>query len=101
VLDSLEFRTAQVPVILNVTAMPCSDPQVIKAKLIEQLTAPVLWYPTLRWMNQNRCDCAIELGPKKVLLGLAKSVLAEAQLLSLDTVSDLYAWPPVVTASTQ
>jgi hypothetical protein len=45
-------------------------------------------------MKQTGVTTAIEVGPKKVLLGLAKTVLEGAQLLSLDTAADLEAWSP-------
>lgn len=92
VLDRLQFNNAARPVLLNVTAEPTTDAAVIKAKLIEQLTAPVLWYPTLERMQKDGVSTAIEVGPKKVLLGLAKSVLDSAQLVSLDTAADLENW---------
>lgn len=92
VLDGVTFKTGTVPVVLNVTGQPTTDGSVIKAKLIEQLTAPVLWYPTLTHMKQAGVTTGIEVGPKKVLLGLAKTVLDGAQLLSLDTAADLEAW---------
>lgn len=92
ILDGLTFRTGNKPAVLNVTGQPTTDAQAIKAKLIEQLTAPVLWYPSLAHMKQAGVTTAIEVGPKKVLLGLAKSVLDSAQLISLDTAADLEAW---------
>jgi len=88
VLDSLSFNEARTPVILNVTARPTLDPGEIKARLIDQLTAPVLWYPTMLCMRDMDVTRAIELGPKKVLCGLAKGILTDAILESLDTVAD-------------
>ena len=88
ILDGLSFRKAQQPVILNVTARPTLDPGEIKARLIDQLTAPVLWYPTVLCMRDMEITRAIELGPKKVLCGLAKGILTDAILESLDTVAD-------------
>jgi [acyl-carrier-protein] S-malonyltransferase len=89
VLDELAFSNAHTPVIINVTAKPTTDANEIKARLIEQLTAPVLWYPTLQRMSEMGIDCAIEVGPKKVLSGLAKSVLKDASLLSIDVAADV------------
>jgi [acyl-carrier-protein] S-malonyltransferase len=91
VLNELSFSDARTPVVINVTAKPVLDAQEIKTRLIEQLTAPVLWYPTLCNMRDAGITRAIELGPKKVLCGLAKSVLKGAELLSLDTVADVEA----------
>lgn len=89
VLDTLEFHDAHTPVILNVTARPTSDAREIKRRLIDQLTAPVLWYPTMREMEQMSVTRTIEIGPKKVLTGLAKSGLKDVSLLSVDTITDL------------
>jgi [acyl-carrier-protein] S-malonyltransferase len=88
VLEGLMFKAAEIPVILNVTAKPTIDPAEIKTRLIEQLTAPVLWYPTLTQMRSMGAETLIEVGPKKVLCGLAKSVFKGMPLLSLDTAAD-------------
>lgn len=92
VLDGLKFSDAATPVILNVSAEPTTDAATIKANLIQQLTAPVLWHPTLQRIKQSRAGTVIEMGPKRVLLGLAKTVLEGAQLVSIDTAADLEAW---------
>lgn len=91
VLDRLSFQTAHTPVILNVTARPATDPVEIKKRLIEQLTAPVMWYPTVLYMKDMGVSRAIEVGPKKVLCGLVKGALTEARLESLDTAADFAA----------
>jgi len=92
VLDTLAFHPARHPVVLNVTAEPVTDPETIKSRLIDQLIRPVLWYPALQRLRREQVVRLVEVGPKKVLLGLAKSVLDGAELLSLDTVADLTAW---------
>jgi len=89
VLERLQFAPAMRPVVLNVSAEPTTDPAAIKPALIQQLTAPVLWYPTLRALSSAGVTRIIEIGPKTVLLGLAKPLFREAELLSLDTVVDL------------
>lgn len=94
VLDGLRFKNAEKPVVINVTAEPTTDAAIIKSKLIEQLTAPVLWYPSLARMKKDGVTTVMELGPKKVLLGLAKTVLDGAQQISLDTAADLETWAP-------
>jgi [acyl-carrier-protein] S-malonyltransferase len=89
VLDGLTLRNGNRPVILNVTAEPTTDPTVIRPRLIEQLTAPVLWYPTLVRMQEMGVTRIVEVGPKKVLSGLAKPVLKDVSPESLDTAVDL------------
>jgi|CXWL01.1.fsa_nt_gi [acyl-carrier-protein] S-malonyltransferase len=92
VLDRLHFRHAQCPVVLNVTGEPETDPEIIKGKLIEQLVQPVLWYPTMLWLQSLKPSRIVEVGPKKVLLGLAKGLFPDATAHSLDLASDLDVW---------
>lgn len=99
VLDRLAFKDAAIPVVLNVTGEPTTDAALIKSKLIEQLTAPVLWFPSLTRMKKDGVTSVMEIGPKKVLLGLAKTVLDGAQQISLDTAADLEAWAPTSTTA--
>lgn len=65
------FRTPLCPVYQNVTARPSTDPEEIKSNLLAQLTAPVLWTQTVRNMLADGAGHFIELGPGKVLQGLA------------------------------
>jgi [acyl-carrier-protein] S-malonyltransferase len=74
VLDEIEMKNAQIPVIANVTAEPMSDAMVIKEKLIEQLYSPVLWEDSVQKMIDLGVDTFIEIGPGKVLSGLVKKV---------------------------
>lgn len=74
VLDGLQMKEAQIPVVSNVTAEPMSTPTLMKEKLIEQLYSPVLWEDSVRKMIDMGVDTFIEIGPGKVLSGLIKKV---------------------------
>jgi [acyl-carrier-protein] S-malonyltransferase len=74
VLDSLEMKDAEIPVIANVSAEPMQSSSVIKEKLIEQLYSPVLWEDSVQKMIDLGVDTFIEIGPGKVLSGLIKKV---------------------------
>jgi [acyl-carrier-protein] S-malonyltransferase len=74
ILDSIEIRHADVPVIANVTASPVSDAEEIKRLLIEQLYSPVLWEDTVERLLELGVDTFIEIGSGKVLSGLIKKV---------------------------
>jgi [acyl-carrier-protein] S-malonyltransferase len=69
-LDSTTINAPTIPVYANVTAMPHTDPVSIRARLVEQLTAPVLWEQSVRNMNEAGATNFIEYGPGKVLQGL-------------------------------
>jgi [acyl-carrier-protein] S-malonyltransferase len=83
VLDEIEMKNAQIPVIANVTAEPMSDALVIKEKLIEQLYSPVLWEDSVQKMIDLGVDTFIEIGPGKVLSGLVKKVNRAAKTFSV------------------
>lgn len=58
------------PIYQNVSAQPTTDPEVIKANLLTQLTSPVRWTQSAQAMLADGADHFIELGPGKVLQGL-------------------------------
>lgn len=66
------FSIPVCPVYQNVTAMPSTDPEEIKANLLAQLTAPVRWTQSVRNMIADGASEFIEVGPGNVLQGLVK-----------------------------
>lgn len=60
------------PVYQNVTALPVTDPETIRANLIAQLTSPVRWTQTVQNMIADGATCFAEVGPGNVLQGLIK-----------------------------
>jgi [acyl-carrier-protein] S-malonyltransferase len=90
-IESLTFNRFDFPVVANATAEPVDDPAKMKVLLCEQITSPVLWYPTIERMYAEGADEFYEIGPGKVLQGLLKSSLKGGQYFStgLDKVEDL------------
>ncbi|WML56812.1 ACP S-malonyltransferase [Neobacillus sp. PS2-9] len=74
VLDGMEMKDAEIPVVINVTAQPVSNASEIKDKLIEQLYSPVQWEDSVTKMIDLGVDTFIEIGPGKVLSGLIKKI---------------------------
>lgn len=73
-LDAVPFREPSTPVVLNATARPLSDPEAIREALGRQLTSPVRWTESVRWMIERGVTCFIEVGPKEVLTGLLRRI---------------------------
>ena len=69
-IDRTPFRAPACPVYQNVTALPSTDPDVIKANLLKQLTSPVRWTQTVLNMVEGGADYFLEIGPGTVLQGL-------------------------------
>jgi [acyl-carrier-protein] S-malonyltransferase len=74
VLARVQFRRPNAPVIANATAEPNTDPARIVPLLLTQVTSPVRWVETVQNMALNGVDTLIELGPGKVLSGLARRI---------------------------
>ena len=76
-IDRTPFRVPVCPVYQNVTALPTTDPDVIKDNLLRQLTAPVRWTQTVRNMVADGADSFLEIGPGAVLQGLVHRIAPE------------------------
>ncbi|MGF1600522.1 MAG: ACP S-malonyltransferase [Thermosynechococcaceae cyanobacterium] len=88
-LDAIAFQQAQVPVISNVEPTPETDPAVLKNRLMQQITGPVRWRETCLKLNELGIEQVIEVGPGKVLTGLAKRTCKDAALVNISSVADL------------
>ncbi len=74
-LDALAITAPTCPVVLNVTAEPTTDPETIRQRLLDQLTAPVRWAQSLERMAAEGADRFVEVGTGKVLSGLVRRTL--------------------------
>ncbi len=78
------------PVYLNVTARPSTDPDEIRRRLLDQLTAPVRWAQTLEAMHADGAERFVEVGAGKVLSGLVKRTLGrEVETATAGTADEL------------
>ena len=73
-IDKAHFSTPICPIYQNYTAKPSTDPAMIKANLIAQLTAPVLWTQSVRNMVADGAKAFYEVGPGNVLQGLVSKI---------------------------
>lgn len=91
-LSTLDLRTPGVPVYLNVTGRATTDPTEIRARLLEQLLAPVRWTQILQAMAADGATRFVEIGAGRVLSGLAKRTLGrDAETLAIGTRDDFEA----------
>ena len=78
VLETIEFRAPQFPVLSNITGKPhSSDPAEIKHLMLEQVTGTTNWAADIAEAKAMGCDTFVEFGPGKVLSGLIKKIDAE------------------------
>lgn len=91
VLETIDFKPPELPVLSNVTGRPHSDdPAVIKAAMLEQVTGTTNWAADVEAAKGMGVTTFVEFGPGKVLSGLVKKIDAAlvtanvADLASLD-----------------
>lgn len=75
-VDTLTFQEPRCPVYQNVDAQPTTNPAIIKANLIAQLTAPVRWTQSVENMVADGATEFVECGPGRVLQGLIKKIVS-------------------------
>jgi [acyl-carrier-protein] S-malonyltransferase len=89
-LDATEFSEPAIPLVANAVARPLTDPDDIREALGRQLTSPVHWNESVRWMIAQGVTRFVEIGPKEVLAGLLRRIdrtverLTTAQVLELE-----------------
>ncbi len=90
-LESLPLRDASFPVILNVDARPATEAEALRKALVRQVTAPVRWVETILQMKKMGVEAAVEVGPGRVLTGLARRIAPGLALLNVADVESLEA----------
>jgi len=73
-IEATPFTAPVCPIYQNVNAKPQTDPNIIKANLVDQLTSPVRWTQSVLAMVADGADSFTELGPGAVLQGLIKKI---------------------------
>jgi [acyl-carrier-protein] S-malonyltransferase len=89
VLDIVAFQTARIPVLSNVEPTPATDGEVLKDRLVRQMTGSVRWREISLRLPQEGIEQVVEIGPGKVLTGLIKRTCPELKLENISTVAEL------------
>lgn len=87
-LAKYTFNDPRWPVISNVTARPHENKDSITNNLIIQMTEPVNWSPTMKYLKDKGINVAIELGPKAALRGLVRKNVKYVNAFSFDNKED-------------
>jgi [acyl-carrier-protein] S-malonyltransferase len=73
-LSQAAFGEARYPVVSNTDPSPAIDPELLRSRLMTQMTSPVRWTETMEALVADGPVTLIEAGPGAVLTGLAKRV---------------------------
>ncbi|HMB68563.1 MAG TPA: ACP S-malonyltransferase, partial [bacterium] len=82
-LDGIEIRDASVPVIANVSARPVTDAATIRKNLVDQMTSPVRWEESMRFLLDQGITEFREIGAGRVLRGLLRSLDRSARCVAI------------------
>ena len=80
-LTEADFNEAHIPVLPNTLAQPVSDPLELKKALMSQLTLPVLWEDSVRFMLSENVDTFVEFGAGNVLAGMIRKIDRKARVI--------------------
>jgi [acyl-carrier-protein] S-malonyltransferase len=88
-LAGVQRHAPVVPVVSNVSVEPTSEPDLIAARLVEQVTGRVRWRETVEWFGANGVTTLYEIGAGKVLSGLARRINRDIAVSSVGTPADV------------
>ena len=90
-LADVTVNTPAVPLVANVRAEAVSDPDLIRALLVEQVTGSVRWRESVMWMAEAGVTEAWEVGAGKALSGMIRRIVREMECRAIGTPEDVAA----------
>lgn len=90
-LANVAFQAPAVPVVANVRAEAVSDPDTLRALLVEQVTGAVRWRESVEYMGAQGVSEAWEIGAGKALSGMIRKINREITCKAVGTPDDVKA----------
>jgi [acyl-carrier-protein] S-malonyltransferase len=92
-LEEVTIAQPTAPLVSNVAARPVHDPEEIRRLLVEQVTGRVRWRESVLWLaGEGGATRFAEAGAGKVLTGMVKRIVPDAEAVALNTPDDLEAF---------
>lgn len=88
-LAQVTINAPAVPVVANVQAEAVSDPAMIRALLVEQVTGSVRWRESVAWMAAQGVTEFWEIGAGKALSGMVKRIASGSATRNFGTPDDV------------
>jgi [acyl-carrier-protein] S-malonyltransferase len=73
-LEKISFRDPSFPIVANVKGETVITGIEAKEALKRQITSPVRWEESMRYLLKQEVEAVVEVGPGQVLLGLLKRI---------------------------
>jgi len=90
-IASAGLRDPGIPIIANKTAAPLLTAADLQVELAEQITAPVQWVRTIRYLAEQGMNTFVEIGPGQVLAGMVKRIVPQATVLNAGSLAEVEA----------
>lgn len=90
-LHDTPMQAPAVPLVANVTALPVTDPDMIRAQLVSQVAGRVRWASSVEWMAAQGVTSFIEIGAGKALSGMIRRIAKEAGTANVGTAAEAVA----------
>ncbi len=88
-INAIKFTNPKFKIVNNVTAKSENDPNAIKKLLIDQICSTVKWRESLIMMSEANIKKFVEIGPGKVLTGMVKRTIKDANCFSINSITDI------------
>ncbi|MDP9071297.1 MAG: malonyl CoA-acyl carrier protein transacylase, partial [Actinomycetota bacterium] len=87
-LSAVTFADHHVPVVANVDGLPHRDGRRWPELAARQLTSPVLWERSVRWLAGRVPGPLVELGPGRTLAGMVRRISPTTEVTSVSSPAD-------------
>jgi [acyl-carrier-protein] S-malonyltransferase len=89
ILQSISFKPAKAPVVVNADAALVTDPAVLRDALVRQVTGAVRWTESMQLLIAEGVTTFVEVGPGKVLSGLFRQIDRRQKCLNVEDPASL------------
>ncbi|MBC9783358.1 ACP S-malonyltransferase [Heliobacterium chlorum] len=89
VLHAANISDPTIPLVANVTAQPATSGEAVRKNLILQVDHPVRWEQSVKFLADAGVQRFIEVGPGKVLTGLARKIVKGSETAAIGDVDTI------------
>jgi [acyl-carrier-protein] S-malonyltransferase len=90
-LESVSFHASATPLVTNVDAAPNNAAEIARESLVRQVSAPVRWLDSMRYLIEQGVESFVEVGPGKVLGGLMRQISRDVKSFNVEDAESLKA----------
>ena len=90
-LSQISFGDLATPLVTNVDAKAINTGEDAREALVRQVSQPVRWLESVEFLAKQGVQSLIEIGPGKVLCGLARQINRELRCLNVEDEASLRA----------